>query len=264
MALRIRERVAVACVTFETVMVTKPIIAMGSVDRVYLVHYEREDPGKTRRVYTEFYDEVVHQLEVDMECGEIIPVNVEVYDFQKVLGELLSVLTMEIDDGNDVYINVSAGTTEYSAASILASMMVKGVRPFTVSTKEWTIPIEEIDVYYEDGRPVGLSKDVYPPRPLPYFHIERPPEELVRGLKILKERKEKGHVTTYLAMIGAMKDAGCWDREDAGVVKDQDQAEKMFYARHYIEGWARRGWVTKDRRGRLDLTEDGVTVTQVF
>jgi hypothetical protein len=264
MALKIRERVAVACVTFETVMVTKPIVSMKSVDRVYLLHYERPDPGKERQVYTEFYREVVHQLEVDMECGQIVPINVEVYNFQKVLGRLLQVLTSEMADDNDVYINVSAGTTEYSAAAILASMMVKGVKPFTVSTKEWTVPMENIDIYYEDDRPVGLSKDVWPPRPLPYFHIERPPEELVRGLKILRERKEKGHGTTYLGMIGAMKDSGCWERDEVEGVKDQAQAEKMYYARHYIDEWVVRGWVTKDRRGRLELSDDGVTVTQVF
>ena len=264
MALKIRERVAVACVTFETVMITKPIISMKSVDRVYLIHYERPDPGKARQVYSEFYNEVVHQLEVGMDCGQIVPINVEVYDFQKVLGKLLDVLTSEIAEENDVYINVSAGTTEYSAAAILASMMVKGVKPFTVSTKEWKVPLKDIDLYYEDGHPVGLSKDVWSPRPLPYFHIERPPDDLVRGLMILRERKEKGHGTTYLSMIGAMKDAGCWERDQVAGVKDQTQSEKMYYARHYIEEWVARGWVSKDRRGRLDLTDDGVTVTKVF
>jgi hypothetical protein len=264
MSLKIRERVAVACVTFETVMITKPIISMKSVDRVYLLHYERPDPGKGRKVYSEFYKEVVHQLEIGMECGEIVPINVEVYNFQEVLGQLLQVLTSEKSQGNDVYINVSAGTTEYSAAAILASMMVKGVKPFTVSTREWTVPMENIDIYYRDGRPVGLSKDVWSPRPLPYFHIERPPEDLVRGLKILAERRQKGHGTTYLVMIGAMKDAGCWERDEVDGVKDQTQSEKMYYARHYIDEWVSRGWVNRDKRGRLTLTDDGVTVTQVF
>ena len=262
MALKIRERVAVACVTFETVMVTKPIISMGSVDRVYLVHYDKPDADGERQVYREFYEEVVHLLQVGMECGQIEHVNVPVYNFQEVLGALLEVLTAERAEDNDVYINVSAGSTEFSAAAILAAMMVKGVTPFTVSTKEWTV--KDPEIYYREGRPVGLSMDVWPPRPLPYFHIERPPDDLVRGLKVLGERKMKNHSTTYVSMIGALKDAGCWERGEVEGVKDQTQSEKMYYARHYIEEWVARGWVGKDRRGRLELTDDGVTVTRVF
>jgi hypothetical protein len=264
MALKIRERVAVACVTFETVMITKPIISMGTVDRVYLLHYDRPDPEPGRQVYREFHEEVVHQLQVGMECGEIVDINVPVYNFQDVLGALLGILTEERAEDNDVYINVSAGTTEFSAAAILASMMVKGVTPFTVSTKDWSVPLEDIDIYYDGDRPVGLSKDVYGPRPLPYFHIERPPEDLVVGLKVLRERKDKGHSTTYLSMIQALKDAGCWERQEVEGVKDQTQSEKMYYARHYIDEWVDRGWVTKDRRGRLVMADDGLTVTQVF
>jgi len=262
MTLKVRERVAVACVTFETVMVTKPIISMGTVDRVYLLHYDRPDPDTGRKLYKEFYDEVVHQLQVGMECGQIEHVNVRVYNFQEVLRALLEVLSEERAENNDVYINVSAGSTEFSAAAILASMMVKGVTPFTVSTKDWTV--KDPDIYFEEGRPVGLSKDVYAPRPLPYFHIERPPDDLVAGLKVLKVRKEKSHSTTYLSMIQALKDTGSCDRREGEGVKDQAQSEKMYYARHYIDEWVGRGWVSKDRRGRLELTDDGVTVTKVF
>ena len=38
----------------------------------------------------------------------------------------------------------------------------------------------------------------------------------------------------------------------------------MYYARHFINEWERRRWVTRDRRGELDLTDSGVMVTEVF
>lgn len=264
MELEVRERVAVACVTFETVMISDPIVSMGSVDRVYLLHYERPDPSRERHVYKEFYDEVVRQLQVGMQCGEIVPVNVVVYDFQEVLGVLLDIMTREQGEGNDVYVNVSAGSTEYSAAAILASMMVRGVRPFTVGTREFTIPAEKIDIYYDGDRPVGLSKEVYPARQLPFFHISRPDDDLVTGLRVLRERLDKGHSTTYVRMIEALKDAGCWQREGKERVKDQVQAEKMYYARHFIDAWVSKGWVSKTGRRRLELTAAGETVTNVF
>lgn len=44
------------------------------------------------------------------------------------------------------------------------------------------------------------------------------------------------------------------------------QAEKMYYSRHYIDGWIKNGWVDgKDGRGRvLRITDSGTNVTDIF
>ncbi len=264
MRLKVKERVAISCVTFETAKIVKPIRYLGNVDRVYLLHYERPDPEKTRNVYNEFYDEVVRQLEDGPVCGEIVGSNVRVYRFKEVLAKVLEIMRAELGEGNEVYINVSAGTSEFVAAATIASMMMRGVVPYTVGTSDWTVPEEDLTIYYEGDRPVGMSKDVNDPQVLPTFHIERPPDELVEALKILKEKIDKGHRTTYLKMIEALKADGCWEREAPENVKDPVQSDKMYYSRHYIDEWVKRGWVDRDQRGRLSLTEDGMTVIEVF
>ncbi len=264
MKLAVHKRIVVSCVTFETTKIVQPICYMSTVDRIYLLHYQRPDLDNGRMVYDEFYSEVVRQLnEINHEC-EIMDVIVEVYDFKKVLRELLKIMRDESEEGNEVYINVSAGTSEYIAAATVASMMMEDVIPYTVATKEYTVAGEGLKIYFESDRPIGMSKEVFDPQLLPTFHIERPPDELIGGLKILREKKEKGHITTYFAMIEALKLEGHWKRRENIEVKDKEQSEIMYYSRHYVDEWIRRGWIIKEMRGGMELTADGLTVTEIF
>ena len=235
-------RVAAACVTFETVKVSSPIAYMGKVDRVYLLHYIRSDEMGQENIYGSFYQEVVRQLREEQGIEDIRPVMVKVYRFPDVLQKMVEILSREQEEGNTVYVNISAGPNEYAAAAAIASMMVQN----------------------EGDTPVGMSKKVYDPRDLPCFNIDLPEEDLVRGLGVLRTRLEKGHRTSYGAMIGALKDEGCWERPPEEEARGVTQAEKMYYSRHFIREWSEKDWVVRDRRGRMELTDDGRTVTEVF
>ena len=103
-------------------------------------------------VYSEFYDEVCNQIrekspkteivhhrsEYDPEVGYI---GFTVFDFQSIMNEVLCIIESEKRDCEDlpqIFVNISAGTSEYSAASLMASMMHYDIaRPFTVSAKEY-------------------------------------------------------------------------------------------------------------------------------
>jgi hypothetical protein len=264
MRLKVGLRVAVACVTFETVKVTSPIAFMGKVDRVYLLHYTRKDEMGKENIYGSFLEEVTRQLVEIQGIDDIRPVRVKVYRFPDVLQELVKVLSREQKEGNSTYVNISAGPNEYAAAAAIASMMVEDARPFTVGTKEWQVPEEDLTIYFDGDKPVGMSKEVHDPRDLPCFHIEMPDEDVVRALRVLKIKLDKGHRTSYSSMIEALKVDGCWDRPTEVGTRGPTQAEKMYYSRHFIHEWTKHEWVKRDRRGRLELTDDGVTVTEVF
>jgi hypothetical protein len=264
MRLKVGLRVAVACVAFETVKVTSPIAYMGKVDRVYLLHYIQTDEMGEENIYGSFYHEVVRQLREGQGIQDIRPIRVKVYRFPDVLREVVAILSAERDEGNSVYVNISAGPNEYAAAAAIASMMVEGAKPFTVGTKDWQIPEEDLTIYFDGDTPVGMSKMVYDPRVLPCFRIKLPEEDIVRGLRALETRSDKGHRTSYSAMIDALKDEGCWGRAWDEDARGSTQAEKMYYARHFIDVWVDKGWVERDGRGRLQMTEDGRTVTEVF
>jgi hypothetical protein len=264
MGMKVGLRVAAACVTFETVKVTSPIAYMGKVDRVYLLHYIRSDEMGVENIYGSFYQEVVRQLREEQGIEDIRPIRVKVYRFPDVLQEMVKMLSTERDEGNTVYVNISAGPNEYAAAAAIASMMVDNARPFTVGTEDFQVPEEDLTIYFEGDTPVGMSKKVFDPRDLPCFHIDMPEEDVVRGLRVLKDRLEKGHRTSYAAMIGALKEKGCWERPPEEDSRGVTQSEKMYYSRHFIHEWMENKWVGRDRRGRLELTDDGRTVTEVF
>ena len=259
--MKTHRRVMICCVTFETVKVTRPIEYVGA-ERVYVLHW-----GRSGTVYAEFYDEVVRELK-DKGLDQIIDVNIEVYRFNTTLEKLVSIMTKEREEGNDVYINISAGTMEFAAAATIASMMVEGVKPFTVHVKEYAIAGDEAirRAFFIDDKPVGQAKSVFDPVQLPTFPIDMPPRDLVLGLRVLRERKEGKKNTKYGEMIKALTDAGVWEYRPERPKKDKLQAEKMFYSRHFIDGWIKQGWVNgKEGRGKqLEITESGKNVTEVF
>ncbi len=268
-----RQTVVISCVAFETVKIVKPIAEIGA-DRVYLLHWTKEngegDAGKNDKkkggkkgadkknkdVYAEFLEEVCRQLRENPGI-EPIRVKTEVYKFAPVLKHLVEIMKKERKDGNDVYINLSAGPTTYAAAGMIACMM-EGAKPFSIGVKEFMV---KEDAFYENGKPVGLAKDVYYASELPTFPLHRPPEDLVAGLKTFQEKKEKNHSTTYRKMIKDFREAGLITKRDKS--KDQLQSDKMYYRRHFIDKWLLKGWVEEDG-GVLELTDAGNMVCEVF
>lgn len=273
-----RFRVVICCVTFETVKVVNPIRDLRA-EKVHILHWAGGDQAKKATVYAEFYQEVVGQLHaLGIRDESIMEHKVMVFRFKDVLSSLLSIMAEERRKGSDVYVNVSAGTTEFAAAATLASMMVEGVRPFTVHARAYTISGEDRirKAFSVNGKLIGQTKEVAEPVELPTYRIDLPPRDLVMALREFRKRKENRQSTRYTAMIKAIKEAGAWNYEkgSVGSVRGNDapgeeravQAEKMYYSRHFIDGWIKNGWVDgRNGRGReLTITESGINVTDIF
>ncbi len=260
MPMKAQRRVMICCVTFETVKVTQPIDYIKA-EKIYILHY-----GNPGTVYAEFYDEVVKSLRAEG-IDQLEDVNIEVFRFSILLEKLVSIMTRERADGNDVYVNISAGTSEFAAAATVAAMMVEGVKPFTVHVKKYTIKDDEgiRKAYFESGKPVGVAKEVRDPVTLPVFPIEMPPRDLVVGLRILRERVENRKSTKYGEMIRALTEAGVWEHRPENLKRNELQAAKMYYSRHFIDGWVKQGWISgKEGRGKPKITDSGNNVTEVF
>jgi hypothetical protein len=74
-------------------------------------------------------------------------------------------------------------------------------------------------------------------------------------------------------MVHAIKEAGAWThalergaKEAKGSREKATQPEIMFYSRHYIDAWIRRGWVSgkNGRNHALELTDSGNNVVDIF
>ena len=168
----------------------------------------------------------------------------------------------------DILINSSAGTSEFSAAAIVASMMSPGVNSFTVGTREFTIKTEDIrSLYYRAGRPVGLTEHTNTPRIIPNFDIEMPPENLVLALREFHAREQEGKTLTARCVIQQLKDRRLWTYKPSPNEKKTEpkQKETMYYQRHYLEYWISHGWIEKPNgSSKYKLTENGLVVIRTF
>ncbi|MDR3282352.1 MAG: DUF6293 family protein [Candidatus Methanoplasma sp.] len=268
-----KESVMIACVTFETAKITEPI-EYYMPTRVYLIHDVRDDDPKN--VFREFYDGVHNQIKSKLgEDTEIKPRNTKVTNFTNVLREVLEVIEEERrkDEDIEINVNISAGSNEYAAAATVASMMNAGVVPFSVSTREFMIPSEDIRKhYYENDKPIGLTRSTYPQkkeRQLQRIEIDMPSENLVRALRVLYG--QKGGLTARSGgMIEKLKEEKLW--ADSGEVtmgrqkKDtkQRQSDAVRYQRNFVDRWKENGWIEKNDNGRYVVTKAGNVILDTF
>lgn len=268
-----KRNIVIACVAFETVMNVDPAVYYGA-DEVHLFHYVRPD-SPSAHIYREFYGEVCKQLREKIPAIRIVEHDDDpVYDFQKMMRDLLIVIAGINEDykgksiGHHILINASSGTTEFSAAAIIAALMSENTSAFTVGTRSYTIPNDKVqELYYRDGRPVGLTSETRDPRTIPSFEIDKPEDNMVKSLGMYAALRDAGKPVTATSVIAALKNAGLWEyRPNAHDRKtDIKQKEIMYYQRHYIQGWVRYGWIEKQSsKSKYDVTEDGRNIILTF
>jgi len=267
----IKKTVVISCVTFETAMVSTPAKEYKA-DEVHIFHYVSADsPSGT--VYSEFYDEAVRQINAYLPSAVIVEhASSPVYDFRLMLRDLLACID-DIEnrlENAEILINVSSGTSEFIAAGVISAMMSGGrATAFTVRTAEYTIAGEDAvrSAFFKDGRPVGLSTSVNSPSSLPYFEIDRPDENLVRGLRIYDEMKDDNRSMTAANVIAEMKKRGIWlySPTDDADKTDIKQKETMYYQRHFVNAWDQLGWIERPgRKVKFNLTPAGRNYIDTF
>ncbi len=261
-------RVMIACVTFETVKVSDPAAYWGT-NRIYLIHYIRDPQDPRLKVYRDFYEETCAQIRAALPKAEIIDVNRNVTDFQTMLRTVAAIIGREsaAAAGNppEIYVNISAGPSEFITAAAIASMMGEGVRPFFVKTAAYQVPDAKVrEVFYEEGRPVGMTRAVKTVERLPDFTIETPDEGSVRALRIFAGRVRRGEPVAAPKMVAALKAAGLWSRR-AGETGTAN-SEAVYYQRNYIDSWQAAGWIERHGgpRSGYAVSRKGETILATF
>lgn len=263
-----KERVVISCVTFETVKISDPIRYYDAT-RAHLIHYIRKDldPSRTQ-VYREFFDKVKENIDSNGRDVEIVEHNEVVSDFSKMLKMILWIIDTEQKKGDcDIFVNISAGSSEYAAAATIASMMSRNVTPFTVGTKNFTISSDEDirKMYYVGDTPMGLTRSTREPKVLPVYEIDRPPEHLVKGLRVLKNEIDGKRSTSSTKMGPLLVENDVWLRDVKGGKVKKNQSFAVNYHRDFMKKWMDLGWVEKDELRKKDIiTEKGMNVINTF
>lgn len=259
-------KVMIACVTFETFKIADPAEFYES-NKVHLIHYVK-DPVEDI-IYGEFYDRTCELIRERLPKAKIIEHSEsKVYEFDEMLREILFIIDTENamnPDGCDIYVNISAGSPEYSAASAIASMMHPNVTPFSVRADSYTVPESMLkDMYYRDGKPVGMASSTREPKKIPTYRMPMPDERLVRGLRVFDEvyRANDGKVKSS-KMVPELESAGLWVHRSKDDEK-KSQTDAISYFRDFAKKWEGQGWILKGENGRYRITEEGRRIMDTF
>lgn len=254
--------VMIACVTFETAMVVEPVGHYGPGE-IFLFHYSAENDGVRGTIYKEFYEEVVRQIK-DSYPGLLIHdiSSFPVWNFKLMVKEISNIVSEIRNSGRDtrIVINVSSGSKEFCMAGLIVSQRCGGVDAFSVPTKEYSVSIEAVkDIYYRDGKPLGLTKHTYPPKDIPKFDLLVTDENLVKALRVFIELCDRPVYSTSAQIVEEMKRQGVWERGEG-------MEETMYFTRHYRSAWLEYGWIERDPKHsrRFIPTERGRMVAETF
>ena len=275
-----RETIVISCATLDTVRITDPIEHYRAT-KVHLIRYMR-DSDELGEIYREFYDYV-------RKVCEAFPLKPGIKehdggkDFTSMLRTVLSIIRKErgADPECDIYVNISAGSPEYIAAAAIASMTdtqssAQGKTiPFSVPvhTNGYMVKNDEIrTIYFENGTPVGIAKNVKDPEEIPTYRIEMPQEYLVRALRVLHEKEEKKQPRSNKEMIAALKGSGDMEIINELNVTDttdksndkKKNSERVYYQRKFIDKWVSKEWVRKTSRKTYTVTDQGKTILKTF
>lgn len=256
-----KERILISCVSFEVAKIVEPAVYYEAT-KVHLIHYGQG-------VYQEFYDEVYKRVKEELPKAEIVEhCDDPIFNFERMMNLVLRIIRQEqkrTENNADIYVNISAGPSEYSAASLIASMMMKDVIPFNVSTDKYQVDMDRTrEVFYENGRPVGMTKTTREPNTFSTYAIQKPDENLVRALGILDERIEAKKPTSAPNMIPALSEEGLIKYTKVEGSVKPDQKSTMNYQRNFVDRWLDNGWVEKVSKREMKITKEGRTILDVF
>ena len=265
-----KERIVIECVMMDVPLVVEPALYYEA-DTVHLIHYSKNHTGKVGNTYKKFFAEAKKQICARSKAA-VIDHDANVYDFPIMMRTVLEIVCEERKRTGgimDIYVNISAGTTEYSAAAMLVCMQNKSLTAFTVRTSEYMIQNEDIErLLYKDGRPIGFSASVEEPEMIVTFDPDKQDAQLVACLGVLKETKARKRNVYFIDLINGLKIIGAWDYEpDRKRSKtDDEQKEIMYLKRAYMEPMVKKGWVVKNElvKGRWDITPEGEAIIEIY
>ena len=265
-----KERIVIECIMMDVPMVVEPAVHYEA-DTVHLIHYSRNHRENISEMYGRFFEEARRQIRERSEA-QVMEHDANVYDFHAMMRTVLEIVSSDRKRTGgimDVYVNISAGSTEYSAAAMLVCMQNKTLTAFTVRTDEYMIRNEDIErLLYRDGRPVGFSATVEEPEMVVTFDPDRQDAQLVACLGVLKEVQSRKRNVYFSDLINGLKVLGAWNYEpDRRRGKtDDEQKELMHLKRAYMEPMVKKGWVVKNElvKGRWDITPEGEAIIEVY
>lgn len=246
----VRDRVHVVPLGFEYARLKEPIVAWKA-DVVVAIGY---DDGEGEVSYLD-------ELLAELRANERIALerrSCDIFDLYDALGTVTRAIADHSSD--DVYVNVSAGSTVTGIAGMIACM-VTGARPIYARPE-----------YGPDGERIPdepLHEEVAEVFELPTYPIDRPSDQLVEVMAYVDERTDD-ETGRYRGANKKELIEFALDREFPFVVESEATTDKGYYRlldRHVLDPLGEKGYVEVERIGRkkfVTLTDEGENALRAF
>lgn len=247
----VRNRVQVVPLGFEYARIKRPILDWKA-DVVVAVEYSDADEPVP----------YVQALLEELEANERIRLDrraCDIFDLYAALGTVAEAVTDY--DGDDVYVNLSAGSKITAIAGMLACMASDAT------------PIYARPDYGPDGERIPdepLHDDVAEVFELPTYPIERPSDAQLAFLARIDDAATEETHGRYDGVSKKELIEYALDREFPFVAQSETTTSKGYYRlldRHVLDPLADRGYVEFEQVGRrkfVSLTPDGENALQAF
>ncbi|MHA1997300.1 MAG: HFX_2341 family transcriptional regulator domain-containing protein [Promethearchaeota archaeon] len=247
-----KEKIHVAFLGWEIERIVEPVIKMRG-DRLILICMPKKEEGAWK-----YLEEIVKRLEKTGKKVDVIENSL--YKMVSLLSILNKIFQVERERGNEIFINVSAGTKVTACASTIAAMAHPAVTAYYVRTREY-YPRENLEF------PLTLTRGIEEIYTLPECQIELPDDKFIQTLHVIQKISRRGDNRVYLKeLIPELKDKGLIKvkfNSDHRRGKSSQYMATLNLTRNLVK-W---GYITispKKRNKYLRLTKKGKDAVQMY
>ena len=250
------------------------IFCASAVKDLYLAPVEHYGPDLVHVFVSDRGDnvsalerEVYGNCKKEIGCKKLVEHPIDTRDYEGILASIIEIkkeLSGTYGEDLDIFINISSGTPEFSAAAMFAAMLPEPAIAFRVDT-ESDLSKEELEDIA--GRISG-SVRVSEPARVTGLKNDDPEEEMIIFLSIVRELLRETHYPKFRTMIELLKDDDAWSydpsRKSGRGRTSLEDREERYLKRHYIEPALKNGWLEKLEGRRIGLTEQGMAYLSVY
>ena len=250
------------------------IFCASAVKDLYLAPVEHYGPDLVHVFVSDRGDnvsalerEVYGNCKKEIGCKKLVEHPIDTRDYEGILASIIEIkkeLSGTYGEDLDIFINISSGTPEFSAAAMFAAMLPEPAIAFRVDT-ESDLSKEELEDIA--GRISG-SVRVSEPARVTGLRNDDPEEEMIIFLSIVRELLRETRYPKFRTMIELLKDDDAWSydpsRKSGRGRTSLEDREERYLKRHYIEPALKNGWLEKLEGRRIGLTEQGMAYLSVY
>lgn len=250
------------------------LFCTSPIDKLYLTPIEYYEPDVVHIFISDRNDtassverKVYAAAKESISCKDIVEHRINTSDFEDVLGLIIEIsrdLQDRYGESVDIFINISSGTPEFSAAGMFVSMIIQSAIAFRVDAECSMVS----DEFSEIMKSINGSVRISEPDRVTGLKNDSPEDEMVAFLVVVNNLLKKTKYPKFRDIINGLKAADEWsydpDKKSNYGRTTLEEKEERYLKRHYIAIALENGWLERPTSNTMRLTDSGRAYISVY